>query len=40
VHGGNRLGGNSILDCVVFGRTAGRSAIEEVLVRKRKFVEL
>ncbi len=28
VHGGNRLGGNSILDCVVFGRTAGKSAID------------
>merc|ERR1712061_957629 len=26
VHGNNRLGGNSLLDCVVFGRVAGRSA--------------
>jgi succinate dehydrogenase/fumarate reductase flavoprotein subunit len=26
VHGRNRLGGNSLLDCVVFGREAGRSA--------------
>merc|ERR1712118_474766 len=26
VHGKNRLGGNSLLDCVVFGRVAGRSA--------------
>merc|ERR1711972_1267920 len=25
VHGNNRLGGNSLLDCVVFGRVAGRS---------------
>merc|ERR1712232_747116 len=24
VHGNNRLGGNSLLDCVVFGRVAGR----------------
>jgi len=26
VHGKNRLGGNSLLDCVVFGRVSGRSA--------------
>ncbi|KAG5466699.1 hypothetical protein LSCM1_00870 [Leishmania martiniquensis] len=26
VHGGNRLGGNSLLECVVFGRIAGREA--------------
>lgn len=26
VHGANRLGGNSLLECVVFGRQAGRSA--------------
>jgi flavocytochrome c len=26
VHGNNRLGGNSLLDCVVFGRVAGRAA--------------
>ncbi|EPY28052.1 NADH-dependent fumarate reductase [Strigomonas culicis] len=26
VHGGNRLGGNSLLECVVFGRIAGRRA--------------
>merc|ERR1712048_398509 len=26
VHGNNRLGGNSLLDCVVFGRVAGRHA--------------
>merc|ERR1739848_147562 len=24
VHGSNRLGGNSLLDCVVFGRVSGR----------------
>ena len=24
VHGNNRLGGNSLLDCVVFGRVAGK----------------
>merc|ERR1719168_574190 len=26
VHGNNRLGGNSLLDCVVFGRVAGKAA--------------
>jgi len=26
VHGANRLGGNSLLECVVFGRIAGRNA--------------
>merc|ERR1712232_857255 len=25
IHGNNRLGGNSLLDCVVFGRVSGRS---------------
>lgn len=28
IHGRNRLGGNSLLDCVVFGRVAGRSAMQ------------
>lgn len=28
VHGSNRLAGNSLLECVVFGRIAGRSAAE------------
>jgi hypothetical protein len=27
VHGGNRLGGNSLLECVVFGRVAGERAV-------------
>merc|ERR1712223_191285 len=31
VHGNNRLGGNSLLDCVVFGRVAGKHATESVL---------
>ncbi len=26
VHGGNRVGGNAILDCLVFGKIAGASA--------------
>merc|ERR1712124_221386 len=31
VHGGNRLGGNSLLDCVVFGRVAGQTATKDLL---------
>jgi len=26
LHGKNRLGGNSLLECVVFGRIAGKNA--------------
>merc|ERR1711901_17745 len=31
VHGNNRLGGNSLLDCVVFGRVSGRHCCEYML---------
>merc|ERR1712190_51812 len=31
IHGNNRLGGNSLLDCVVFGRVSGRHAAEYML---------
>merc|ERR1719164_323352 len=31
VHGNNRLGGNSLLDCVVFGRVAGKAAAHYML---------
>ncbi|KAL9139005.1 succinate dehydrogenaase [Amphidinium carterae] len=31
VHGNNRLGGNSLLDCVVFGRVSGRAAAKYIL---------
>merc|ERR1712226_182665 len=31
VHGNNRLGGNSLLDCVVFGRVSGKHAAEWIL---------
>merc|ERR1719453_425815 len=31
VHGNNRLGGNSLLDCVVFGRVAGKHAAQYML---------
>jgi succinate dehydrogenase / fumarate reductase flavoprotein subunit len=34
VHGANRLGGNSLLDTVVFGRISGRVAAEYVLSKK------
>merc|ERR1711977_811279 len=30
VHGRNRLGGNSLLDCVVFGRVAGKTAARDL----------
>jgi flavocytochrome c len=33
VHGANRLGGNSLLDCVVFGRVAGASSSSYLLNR-------
>lgn len=29
IHGNNRLGGNAIADCIVFGRIAGRNAAAE-----------
>ncbi|CAL1144621.1 unnamed protein product, partial [Cladocopium goreaui] len=31
VHGNNRLGGNSLLECAVFGRLAGAGAAERAL---------
>ena len=43
VHGQNRLGGSSLLDCIVYGRVAGRTATRDLLernidaVRKVKF---
>lgn len=30
VHGKNRLGGNSLLDCVVFGRVSGKEAAKYI----------
>lgn len=32
IHGKNRLGGNSLLDCVVFGRLSGRAACKDMLI--------
>merc|ERR1739848_208984 len=43
VHGNNRLGGNSLLDCVVFGRVAGKHCCEYVLgddVKETSLLEL
>jgi predicted oxidoreductase len=37
VHGKNRLGGNSLLDCVVFGRVSGRSAARYVAKAQQEF---
>merc|ERR1712096_479380 len=33
VHGKNRLGGSSLLDCVVYGRVSGRSAAKFLMDR-------
>ena len=38
VHGANRLGGNSLLETVVFGKRAGRAAAQEA--RQERFVNL
>merc|ERR1712087_735825 len=40
VHGNNRLGGNSLLDCVVFGRVAGLAACRYMLGADMKSVDL
>merc|ERR1719229_1875563 len=40
IHGNNRLGGNSLLDCVVFGRVSGRHAAEYMLDPDRKDTSL
>merc|ERR1712084_55494 len=37
IHGNNRLGGNSLLDCVVFGRVAGRAAAKYAAGADGKF---
>jgi FAD-dependent fumarate reductase len=34
IHGGNRLGGSSLLECVVFGRIAGDHCAEYVASQK------
>merc|ERR1719262_1611979 len=37
VHGNNRLGGNSLLDCVVYGRVAGRFCATYMFGKDGKF---
>merc|ERR1711869_45953 len=37
VHGNSRLGGNSLLDCVVFGRVAGVAACKYIFGADNKF---
>merc|ERR1712217_93770 len=37
VRGNNRLGGNSLLDCVVFGRVAGRNCAKYMFGADGKF---
>merc|ERR1711981_854618 len=39
IHGSNRLGGNSLLDCVVFGRVSGRSAARYMMAENIKHIE-
>jgi succinate dehydrogenase/fumarate reductase flavoprotein subunit len=39
VHGSNRLGGNSLLDCVVFGRVSGRAAARYLTAANIKYIE-
>merc|ERR1712185_727310 len=40
VHGNNRLGGNSLLDCVVFGRVAAEDCAKYMLGDAVKSVDL
>merc|ERR1712194_314815 len=40
VHGNNRLGGNSLLDCVVYGRVAGKTAADYLYKGKTTHVDL
>merc|ERR1712137_717762 len=37
IHGNNRLGGNSLLDCVVYGRVAGKAATKYIFGTDDKF---
>merc|ERR1711862_461468 len=39
IHGNNRLGGNSLLDCVVYGRVSGRSAARYLTSANIKYIE-
>jgi len=39
IHGNNRLGGNSLLDCVVYGRVSGRSAARYLTAANIRYIE-
>merc|ERR1712050_827075 len=39
IHVSNRLGGNSLLDCVVFGRVSGRSAARYLTAANIRYIE-
>jgi len=39
VHGSNRLGGNSLLDCVVYGRVCGRSSARYLSAANIKYIQ-
>merc|ERR1712232_63354 len=39
IHGNNRLGGNSLLDCVVYGCVSGRSAARYLTAENIKYIE-
>jgi len=39
IHGNNRLGGNSLLDCVVYGRVSGRAAARHLMALNIKHIE-
>merc|ERR1712039_763538 len=39
IHGNNRLGGNSLLDCVVYGRVSGRSAARYLTAANIEYIE-
>eukprot|EP00825_Cyclidium_porcatum_P003424 TRINITY_DN11591_c0_g1_i1.p1 TRINITY_DN11591_c0_g1~~TRINITY_DN11591_c0_g1_i1.p1 ORF type:complete len:582 (+),score=117.62 TRINITY_DN11591_c0_g1_i1:101-1846(+) len=39
IHGKNRLGGNSLLDCVVYGRIAGKNACADLLQQSIKIIQ-
>jgi len=39
IHGNNRLGGNSLLDCVVYGRVSGRAAARYFTASNIKYIQ-
>merc|ERR1719343_1215161 len=39
IHGNNRLGGNSLLDCVVYGRVSGRAAARYLSAANIKYID-